>query len=314
MIKRIGYYWNRDKEAVWSIAYRRKVQGKQSVLKDKTRPFMRFAVEKDFWAADPLAVTHDGKDYLFYEYYDAKKEKGLLACSVMEDGQLSKPKIILEEPFHLSFPFVFRVDNEYYMIPETGAVKQIILYKCMQFPYQWKKERVLLEGVTSSDTIVFSKEGKLFLLASILKEGKATTAQNQLYTYDLSSHCLEYCCTAKETGEKGVRNGGGLFTDGEIWIRPGQNCTGGYGKSLLFFEVEQVDKEGYLEKVLAELSADEITIEGAAETFDGIHTYSSTEQYEYIDLKRIVKIPMAKRVCRMGKIFIGFIKGKLKRH
>ena len=42
---------------------------------------------------------------------------------------------IINEPFHMSFPNVFKFENEFYMMPENSESNQLRLYNAVDFPY-----------------------------------------------------------------------------------------------------------------------------------------------------------------------------------
>lgn len=65
--------------------------------------------------------------------------------------------VVLEEEFHLSFPYAFRVGDDIFMIPETCANRDIRLYKSIDFLLKWKFERQLMRDVDAADTIVLRK-------------------------------------------------------------------------------------------------------------------------------------------------------------
>ena len=52
---------------------------------------------------------------------------------------------MIEEDFHLSFPYIFEHKKNIYMIPESAQNQDIRLYKCTNFPYSWQLEKVLIK-------------------------------------------------------------------------------------------------------------------------------------------------------------------------
>ena len=70
----------------------------------------------------------DNELYLFYElqHWD---DPGCIAMIKTKDLKVwSKPQMVLKEPFHLSFPFVFEDQGVIYMIPESQEDDSIRLY------------------------------------------------------------------------------------------------------------------------------------------------------------------------------------------
>ena len=54
--------------------------------------------------------------------------------------------IVLREPFHLSYPYVFRWRGQWYMTPETLDAGCIRLYRARRFPADWEHVAELLPG------------------------------------------------------------------------------------------------------------------------------------------------------------------------
>ena len=70
-----------------------------------------------FWA-DPFVVQYENKYYVFIEEYIYKKRKGTIAFfEINKNGSYTKPNVILEKEYHLSYPFIFEENDKIYMIP-----------------------------------------------------------------------------------------------------------------------------------------------------------------------------------------------------
>lgn len=111
------------------------------------------------FVADPF-MCRVGEDwYLFFEVVNHLSHKGEIAFAVSRDGITWKYQgVVLAEPFHLSYPYVFEWQGSYYMIPEGAAGGAIRLYRAARFPDQWERVGSLIEG-------------KRFVDASILRHG-----------------------------------------------------------------------------------------------------------------------------------------------
>ena len=85
--------------------------------------------------ADPFLFSHGGRTWMFFEDFPHATRKGVIAvCEIDASGHPGAPRVVLEEPFHLSYPFVFEHDGEIYMLPETAAAGCIRLYHADPFP------------------------------------------------------------------------------------------------------------------------------------------------------------------------------------
>ena len=74
-------------------------------------------------------------------------------------------KIVLDEPFSVTYPHVFKLHGEFYMIPESYQAKSIRLYKATEFPEKWVLDRVLVTG-DYVDSSYFEYKGSSYLFAT----------------------------------------------------------------------------------------------------------------------------------------------------
>ena len=111
-------------------------------------------------------IDKDGTWHMFFEVMNAETQKGQIGLATSEDGFAWRyERIVLGEPFHLSYPYVFSVNGEYYMIPETLRRNAISLYRADPFPIKWSLAGTLIDGAWS-DPSIFFYEGNWWLFAS----------------------------------------------------------------------------------------------------------------------------------------------------
>jgi len=104
--------------------------------------------------ADPFLVRDRGKWFLFFEIMPRGETEGVIGLAESEDGlRWSYLGVVLREPFHLSYPHVFRWGGNYYMTPETLAPEQIQLYRARSFPERWEHIADLVPGRHADPTI-----------------------------------------------------------------------------------------------------------------------------------------------------------------
>ncbi len=58
----------------WSVAFRRKTD-----YRDMKTPFVKIGGSANGWYADPFLFDHDGKTYIFAEFFSNKTVKGSIA-------------------------------------------------------------------------------------------------------------------------------------------------------------------------------------------------------------------------------------------
>ncbi len=125
-------------------------------------------MDKNTFAADPFIWTSNGKNSAFIEYYESSKLKGSIAAIPLDENfqQGDSPIVILEEDFHLSFPFLFSNEDKLFMVPESSESCSTSIYICDDFPLVWRKINSLLEGVPIVDSIIVSQGKFWYLIAN----------------------------------------------------------------------------------------------------------------------------------------------------
>ncbi len=241
--------------------------------------------KEEFWA-DPFIVEHENKHFLFLEVFPYERDVGHLSCmEIYDDGSYSEPKTILERPYHLSFPNVFKHEGVYYMIPETGDNKTIELYEAVSFPYEWKFKHYLMEDIRAYDVNLVLHNDLWWLFAAVAVTKECPTTE-ELYVYYADSPISETwiphtnnpivsdASTARPAGKIFEKNGG--------LIRPSQDCAGSYGAGINFLEILTLNKTSYKEKKINTLSAD------WDKRLSGVHTFNFNSKYTVSDaiLKR----------------------------
>jgi hypothetical protein len=195
--------------------------------------FKKIIPPKDRFWADPFIVFENGKYYIFIEEFIYKSNKGHISYLIMDKyGNFSTPKIAIDKPYHLSYPFVFHHNGEYYMIPETSNNRTIDLYKCIGFPDRWKSIKTLMKDIYAVDTTIFNKDGVWWLFVNI-RENEGASSSDELflfYSSDLfSEHWTPHPKNPIISDIKSSRPAGKIFLyNGNIY-RPSQNNIYRYG-------------------------------------------------------------------------------------
>ena len=120
------------------------------------------------FVADPFLVREGETWNLFFEVYNNDTQQGDLAVATSRNTWIwNYEKIILDEPFHLSYPYVFQWQNEYYLIPESFEDNSIRLYKAEDFPTKWSYVKTLVEGRDYVDNSIVFYNDKWWLFSSV---------------------------------------------------------------------------------------------------------------------------------------------------
>lgn len=235
-----------------------------------------------FWA-DPFVVSNEDKYYVFVEEFLYKANKGHIAVLELDkSGQLLKTRKIIENPYHMSYPFVFQRDNTYYMIPETGGNRSIDLYRCTEFPGKWELVKSIMKDINAVDTTLFNHKGKWWLFTLIDKIDSSLAVSPELYLFwsddFLSDQWTGHPMNPVVTDVRIARPAGRIFIrDGKIY-RPSQDCSGRYGNSFDINQILALTCEVYEEKRILKVKPD------WDKALKGTHTFNYHEGFTILDV------------------------------
>lgn len=245
--------------------------------------FRSIVPPKDRYWADPHVLSKDGQYHIFIEEFSYARRKAHIAVLVMDqDGNYTAPRKVLERPYHLSYPFVFEWEGEYYMLPETASNRTIEVYKSAAFPDTWQLETTLMENITAADATLFPYQGRWWLFANIVEnEGSSTWDELFLFYADtpLSRKWIPHPKNPIVSDVRRARPAGRLFEyRGEIY-RPSQNNSRGYGYGLKINRVIRLTETEYGEQEVDSIEPNwdpRIT---------GVHTFAHERRLTLIDAK-----------------------------
>lgn len=104
-------------------------------------------ISADF-VADPFMVKENDTWYMFFEVLNKRTQKGEIGYATSSDVfKWAYQSIVLHEPFNLSYPYVFKWEGEYYLIPSCGRSGSLRLYKSLRFPTEWSLFGTMLPGI-----------------------------------------------------------------------------------------------------------------------------------------------------------------------
>lgn len=226
---------------IYTIAIRKRTD--LSLYEGNLAPFKPIPYSKEYWYADPILVSDKSGTYLFAEAFDRKKRIGHISVSaVSHDGEIGKPQLIISEPYHMSFPFVFEWNENYYMIPETSENSSINLYMAKSFPYDWQLVKSWQIGKRLVDSVLIECSGNVLqFLSSEVDTNNLLRCRYAKYSLvgmgDLAS-CeliLDISYNDRQQFNYDDRNAGAIIESKGSQILPTQSSTTAeYGVSLVF--------------------------------------------------------------------------------
>jgi hypothetical protein len=238
----------------WVLAVRRKEW--LSLGGRNGQGFRLILPPRDRFYADPFIIEHRGRSYIFFEDFRYALGKAVISCMQIDfSGRVSRPLTVLDGPDHLSYPFVFNLDGDVYMIPETSARGRVELYRAVEFPNEWQLERVLIEQ-PASDATLWEQDGTFWLFANLSARMRRLPCEDLhiFFADSLDGAWIPHPMNPVVADVAGARPGGRLFLDEGRLIRPAQDCSSGYGSGLVLKHVTSLTRRDYQEEVLTTLS------------------------------------------------------------
>ena len=195
--------------------------------------------------ADPFLFSDAGKLWLFYETQSADDPGQIEAAEIMEVG-LRELGPVLREPFHLSYPYVFRIGSEIYLLPESRAAGATSLYRFLDFPRRPKRVRTLLDGAFSDVSPV--KVDDIWFLFATSSAGLELFYANDIVGGEIKRHPA----SPITTDPRRSRCGGVPFHLNGQLVRPAQNNSERYGGNLSLLRIETINHQQYREASMLE--------------------------------------------------------------
>ena len=197
------------------------------------------------------------KDYCFVEQFNFLSNKGhisVLEINVEEDKFLGTA---IDEEFHLSYPNIFKHNDEIYMCPESSAAKDIRLYKCNNFPLHWKLEKILIKDIHAVDTNIFRLDGKWWMLTNVdsSKSDEFCSELHLFFSNELKSNDWKpHPMNPIIFDAKCARNGGMIFENEELYRVFQVQGWDSYGESFGISKIITINEHEYLEEQVFEFS------------------------------------------------------------
>lgn len=218
------------------------------------------------FVADPFLLRHGERIFLFFEVWRRASGQGDIGWAENTAGEAWKVGgLALDEPFHLSYPFVFEHEGEVFLIPESRGRREVRLYVARPFPNRFELRRVLLSGKRYADTSLVRWGGRFYLFTSpdnaSLELFSADALEGPYRPHPKSPVVSGDACAARPAGRP-------IAWGGRI-IRLAQCDRPAYGASVRAFEITELSPTSYLERCMGPGSL--LTGSGAGWNAGGMH-------------------------------------------
>ena len=235
---------------------------------------------KHGYAADPFCFTQDGRKYVLYEEYDYRIRRGKISLARLDDElRIQYTKVVLEKEYHLAYPYVFRWEENLYLVPETAEEGSVQLYRWNGREETFEFVKILAD-VPAVDASLLFYENRFWLFCG-LRDGLPNEKLHIYHADSLTGEYRPHAMNPVKTTPAGARMAGTFFREDGHWIRPAQYSGRWYGEKTVFWKIVRLSASEFAEEPAGELAS------FAAWPYrDGVHTFSTDGSFYVLDAKR----------------------------
>ena len=239
----------------WNVAYQftdkwQSADLRQStIIKNPARHYL----------ADPVVWSENGRHVCFVEDFDYDTMKGTITGYELTTEGSIPLGTLLEEPFHLSFPFIFQWDGQTWMCPDTHEAGEIRLYRPNSFPTGWRYSKTIMKGITATDTMLVEHEGRWWMLTNIdTSTLDERCSELHLFHADRpdSERWTPHPGNPVIFNSEQARNGGLIKDGGKLYRVFQVHGFNQYGESMGVAEITLLTPSAYEENIIAAISPD----------------------------------------------------------
>lgn len=224
-----------------------------------------------YFVADPFLYKSGSTWYIFFEQWDNYQAQGNIGYVTSDDGyHYEFGAICLDEPFHLSFPYVFQYEGTHYMLQVGPDNTDIRLYRADPFPDVWVFDSVLMLGAGFADPAIFRYQNRWYMFVCTNSNRRCdlytSTDLRTAWTLHPSSPIV-----ANNSGR--ARPAGRTFVYGNGKLtRYAQKCDVVYGEAVRAFQIDLLTPTAYAEHEVPESPLIQATHEGW--NSEAMHSFS----------------------------------------
>jgi len=204
--------------------------------------------------ADPFVLSDQQRSYCFVEDYNYRESRACISVYELHADRSTRIGTAIQEPFHLSFPFLFTYQSKHYLCPESSASGEIRLYECIALPDQWVFKKTLMRNIAAADTMLLQHDGLWWLLTNIDSAGIGDYCC-ELHVFYANEPITDAWTPHPQNpvivDPNRARNGGLLFKGAEIYRVSQRQGFDAYGRSAAINRITALTPSTYQEAVVA---------------------------------------------------------------
>ena len=201
------------------------------------------------FVADPFMLQTSRGWFMFFEVMNQRTNQGDIGLATSPDGKHWRyERIVLDEPFSLSFPCVFQHEGAFYMVPESWQAGAIRLYRADSFPLEWRLVSEIIPG-PFVDPSVFRAQDRWWIFAENSPRANGTLRLYSATT--LTGPWREHPASPIIHGDDHIARPGGRVVVQDKWIvRFAQDDAPVYGQQVWGFDLTLLTTTSYAESPL----------------------------------------------------------------
>lgn len=197
----------------------------------------------DRFFADPfiLSVNKDIIKVIVEEYFYNRK-KGIITLLYVNahNYEIEKRKVLLDCPWHQSYPFIARVDGKTFVIPEAANSGKAIAYKYNEIEECLEQYKTIINEPILDGTYL-QIDNSWYLFATKLGLGK----NRDLFIYKADDLFGKYTSTSQSgcvlSDLEGARPAGYVVKIRKNYYRVVQVCSKTYGEYIKVYKIINLD-------------------------------------------------------------------------
>ena len=203
--------------------------------------------------ADPFLINYKDSNYLFFENYEFKNQKGKISFSKIINNNITKIFDALNLDYHLSYPFLWFEKDCFFMMPESAQKKCVQIWKSKKFPHKWTHYKKLFKGKSCVDTTILDdKAGNRWIFTNMSND-KFDDHNSELYIFKTDKNfnkIISHKLNPVIIDSRYARNAGNIFYDKRgFLLRPSQKNTHNlYGGGLNIRKIKKLNIKEFVEE------------------------------------------------------------------